>query len=280
MKLQHLKKLFLNLISLPFLSRIWGQITRLEHPGILVQAAIKLFASHYEIDMSRYEGVLESYDSLCQFFTRRLDFSKVSIPGNDSEFLSPCDGTVSVCELTESDTATQVKGRTYTISGLIRKELNFGDGYRLITIYLSPSNYHRFHVPVESDARAYLHTGWRLFPVNRLAVNSIDELFVRNERVVVKFQHRDFEYFYTAVGASFVGSIKMNFAEELAAESWQSVDCSYRQNEELGMFEMGSTIVLVVPESAVGKVLVSAGEKVSVGQPLFVLKEKHDDQAG
>lgn len=271
--MQRLKIFFLNLISLPFLSRIWGWITRREHPEILVQAAIRLFASHYGIDMSKYEGELESYDSLCQFFTRKLDPYKNTIVGNDSEFLSPCDGTVSVCELAGSDTATQVKGKTYTISGLIRKELNFEEGYRLITIYLSPSNYHRFHVPVESKVSAYLHTGWRLFPVNTLAVNSIDELFVRNERVVVKFQHSDFEYFYTAVGASFVGSIKMNFADELTAESWQSVDRSYRQNEELGMFEMGSTIVLVVPESAVGKLLVSAGDKVSVGQPLFVLKE-------
>ena len=273
MDLQRLKIFFLNLISLPFLSRIWGRITKLEHPEFLVQAAIRLFASHYGIDMEKYEGELESYDSLCQFFTRRLDASKSPIPENENAFLSPCDGTVSVCEYTDSDTATQVKGKTYTISGLIRKELNFEEGYRLITIYLSPSNYHRFHVPVESDVMAYLHTGWRLFPVNALAVNSIDELFVRNERVIVKFRHRDFEYFYTAVGASFVGSIKMNFAGELAAESWQSVERSYRQNEELGMFEMGSTIVLVVPESAVGELLVSAGERVSVGQPLFVLKE-------
>ena len=268
----YLKQFFLFIISFPVLSRIWGRITKLESPALFVQKAIETYASHYEIEMKNFEGELDDYDSLCAFFTRKLDPSARPLKNDESAFLSPCDGVVSVLENIHADVATQVKGKTYLVSDLVKKELPFEKGFWLATIYLSPRDYHRFHVPVDSTLAAHIHTGWRLFPVNSFGLENIDKLFIRNERVVAKFKAENFDYFYTAVGATFVGSIKMNFTERFSDE-WVRNDVKYSQNDELGMFEMGSTIVLLVPEEAVEKPMIAQGEKIGVGEPLFELKK-------
>jgi len=270
--MRFVKQLILFIISFPVLSRIWGKITKLESPSLLIQEAIRIYASHYEIDMKNFEGDLDDYDSLCAFFTRKLDPSARPLKNDENSFLSPCDGVVSVLENIHADVATQVKGKNYLVSDLVKKELPFEKGFWLATIYLSPRDYHRFHVPVDSTVAAHIHTGWRLFPVNSLGLNNIDRLFIRNERVVVKFKAENFTYFYTAVGATFVGSIKMNFTENFSDE-WVKNDVKYSQNDELGMFEMGSTIVLLVPEEAVEKPMLSQGEKIRAGEPLFLLKK-------
>ena len=270
--MKFLKKLFLFIISFPFLSRIWGKITKLESPAVLIRKAIRIYASHYEIDMKNFEGNLVDYDSLCEFFTRKIDTYVRPLKNDENAFLSPCDGVVSVLENIHADVATQVKGKTYLVSELVKKELPFEKGFWLATIYLSPRDYHRFHVPVDSTLSAHIHTGWRLFPVNSFGLNNIDRLFIRNERVVTKFKAENFTYFYTAVGATFVGSIKMNFTEKFSDE-WVRNDKKYSQNDEFGMFEMGSTIVLLIPEEAVEKPAVAEDEKVRAGEPLFVLRK-------
>ena len=91
--------------------------------------------------------------------------------------------------------------------------------------------------------------------------------------MVAKFKAENFTYFYTAVGATFVGSIKMNFTENFSDE-WVKNDVKYSQNDELGMFEMGSTIVLLIPEEVVKKPNIGAGEKIRAGEVLFTLKKQ------
>ena len=121
----YLKQLFLFVISFPVLSRIWGKITKLEFPAVLIQKAIQIYASHYEIDMKNFEGELEDYDSLSAFFTRKLDPSVRPLKKDENAFLSPYDGVVSVLENIHADVATQVKGKNYLVSDLVKKELPF-----------------------------------------------------------------------------------------------------------------------------------------------------------
>jgi len=269
--LNYLKLLFLFFISMPFLSRIWGYITKIERPEWLAAKMVSVFKDHYGIDMDEYEGDETDYASLSKFFVRPLDKTVRPLNKDESSFLSPSDGVVTVIEKVAADIATQVKGRTYSISDLVRKELDFSEGYYLFTIYLSPKDYHRYHVPVDSTVRSYIHTGWRLYPVNKLSVNTISDLFVKNERVVVKMKKDEHEFYYVAVGATFVGSIKMDFFTRPVDGKWTVVEKNYEQNQELGRFEMGSTIVLVIPENMVGELKVSPGDPVKTGQPLFIL---------
>jgi phosphatidylserine decarboxylase len=271
-----LKLFFLFVISLPLFSRIWGYITKIEKPEWLAAKMISVFKDHYDIDMNLYEGDEMDYPSLSKFFIRPLNKETRPLTDDKNSFLSPSDGVVTVCEKVAADIATQVKGRTYSISDLVRKELDFSDGYYLFTIYLSPKDYHRYHVPVDTNVKSYIHTGWRLYPVNKLSVNSIEDLFVKNERVVVKMERDNHEFYYVAVGATFVGSIKMDFFTKPVDGKWTVVDKDYKQNQELGMFEMGSTIVLVVPENMVEELNVAQGETVKVGQPLFKLSKDQE----
>jgi phosphatidylserine decarboxylase len=259
---------------MPLFSRLWGVVTRIEKPEWLAAKMISVFKDHYDIDMNQYVGSVDDYDSLSKFFVRPLDMDVRPLKDDKKMFLSPSDGVITVCEQVAADIATQVKGRTYSIGDLVRKELDFSEGYYLFTIYLSPRDYHRYHVPVDATVRSYIHTGWRLFPVNKMSVNSIDDLFVRNERVVVKMKKDDHEFYYVAVGATFVGSIKMDFFTNPVDGKWTVVDKEYKQNQELGMFEMGSTIVLLVPENMVGELNVAAGDTVKVGDPLFQMTKK------
>ncbi|MGI6393444.1 MAG: archaetidylserine decarboxylase [bacterium] len=272
--MSYLKKVFLFLISLPFFSRTWGAIAKITKPRWLVKKIILFYQKRYNIDLSFYEKEIEDYLSLSDFFVRKLNPDTRPLTNKKEMFLSPSDGKITVFETINADIATQVKGKNYPVSELIRKEIDFSDGYYLVTIYLSPKDYHRYHVPVDSTVKSYIHTGWRLFPVNGFGVNTIDKLFIRNERVVVKMEHRGFDYFYVAVGASFVGSLKMDFFEKPVDGEWRFVGKKYEQNQELGMFEMGSTIVLVIPEKMVKEPLVAEGESVQTGQPIFLLEEE------
>lgn len=274
--MNYLKLFFLFVISLPLFSRIWGYITKIEKPEWIAAKMISVFKDHYDIDMNLYEGDETDYRSLSKFFIRPLNKETRPLADDEKSFLSPSDGVVTVCEKVAADIATQVKGRTYSISNLVRKELDFSDGFYLMTIYLSPKDYHRYHVPVDATIKSYIHTGWRLYPVNTMSVNSIEDLFVKNERVVVKMEHNDYEFYYIAVGATFVGSIKMDFFSKPVDGKWTVVDKEYKQNQELGMFEMGSTIVLVVPENMVDELNVTQGETVKVGQPLFKLSKDQE----
>lgn len=274
--MNYLKLFFLFVISLPFFSRLWGYITKIEKPEWLAAKMVSVFKDHYNIDMDQYEGDQSDYASLSKFFIRPLNEEVRPFKDNKDSFLSPSDGVITVCEKVAADIATQVKGRTYSISNLVRKELDFSDGYYLMTIYLSPKDYHRYHVPVDVKVKSYIHTGWRLYPVNKLSVNSIEDLFIKNERVVVKMQHEKNEFYYVAVGATFVGSIKMDFFTKPVDGKWTIIDKDYNQNQELGMFEMGSTIVLVVPENMVDELVVEEGQAIKVGEPLFKLRDSQE----
>ena len=268
-----IKIFLLVVISLPFFSRILGAITRIEHPAWLVQKVIEMYRDHYNINMNEYRGHVADYKSLSSFFTRPLNEKIRPFKENKEHFMSPSDGMITVLEKINSDIATQVKGKTYSVSELIRHELDFAQGYYLMTIYLSPRDYHRYHVPSDAIVKSYIHTGWQLFPVNSLSVGTIDDLFVKNERVAVKLNSYGTDFYYVAVGATFVGSIKMSFFSEPVDGQWTIVDKKYSQNDELGMFEMGSTIVLIIPQKMVGEMKISQGDVVTAGQTLFKINK-------
>jgi phosphatidylserine decarboxylase len=140
------------------------------------------------------------------------------------------------------------------------------------TIYLSPANYHRFHYPLSGHIKRFFHTGGRLFPVNLLGLNHIDELFIRNERIITEIEKNDRVCYVVAVGATFVGSIRMDFIPDQMKKSrdkWETIHLDVRQLDEMGRFEMGSTIVVVVPAKMAEPIDQLVGKPVQVGQAIF-----------
>lgn len=267
-------RIALACISMPALSRLWGRLMRLRRPRFLAKMMIDRFQEHYRIAMDEYQGKASDYRSLSEFFLRPLASGK-RLPAADEQcLLAPADGRLSELELINEDRATQVKGWTYPLSLLLGEAIDFSQQWYLATIYLSPSNYHRFHYPLSGRVNGCFHGGTRLFPVNDFSVNRVKRLYIRNERLVTRFVFQDSRFYQVAVGATFVGSIGMKClpAGLPALGNWQSLDIQVKQMAEMGHFAMGSTIILIFPAERVENVLTEKGHAVRVGQPLFKLK--------
>ena len=261
-------------ISWISISRLYGRIMRLRRPRFLAGAMIRRFHKHYRIAMDEFQGKPEDYGSLSDFFLRPLDPRKRPLPSDPGCLLSPADGRLSELELVSEDRATQVKGWTYPLSLMLGEAIDFSRGWHVATIYLSPRDYHRFHYPLSARISGSFHGGTRLFPVNDFSVTRVKRLYVRNERVVTRFDLQGTPCYLVAVGATFVGSIRIQHLPGglPAPGAWLELDLRAEQMAEMGHFAMGSTIILLVPADRVEAVLVRKGEPVRVGQPLFKIR--------
>jgi len=265
-------RFILNILSFRFFSRLYGKIVRIKKPKFIVKRIIRFFAKKYDISMQDYVGEIEDYNSLFDFFIRKLDLTKRVLKKDESFILSPSDSLLSKIELINENKATQVKGIYYELDKLIGKSLDFNKGYYVFTLYLSPHDYHRFHSPVDANIKSYFHTGVRLFPVNKLGLNNIKSLFIKNERFVFEMEFNKKNIYFVSVGATFVGSIKFDFISDYKSmNKWVELNHKISQLDELGRFELGSTIILVFEKSIVEKILVKEGEKLKVGTPLVKL---------
>jgi phosphatidylserine decarboxylase len=269
-----LGRALLSCISWPALSRLWGKLMRLQRPRFLARLMIRRFQEHYRISMDEFQGQAEDYQSLSEFFLRPLDAGKRPLPPAEKYLLAPADGRLSELELISEDRATQVKGWTYPLRLMLAERIDFSEKWYLATIYLSPSDYHRFHYPISGSISGCFHGGTRLFPVNDFSVRRVKDLYIRNERLVTRFEIQGGRFYLVAVGATFVGSIRMEYLPcGLPAKgAWQPCDIQVRQMTEMGYFAMGSTIVMLFPASRVESVLAEKGMPIRVGEPLFKLK--------
>lgn len=231
------------------------------------------------IDMTEYKGIPEDYATLSEFFIRPLDPVNRSLRETPECLVSPSDGVFSSLETVYRDEVTQVKGVTYSLSDFLKRELDFSSGYHVAVIYLSPANYHRYHYPLKGRVDGYCHAHGRLYPVNRLGLDHIKGLFIRNERIITEMTHTPastggspFKWYMTAVGATNVGSIKMEFIQDSPPlDVWISCGKEAGQLQEMGRFEMGSTIVMVVPASLARPIPERVGKPIRVGEPIFYL---------
>jgi len=268
------RALLLPLSWIP-ISRLYGRFMRLRRPRLLAEAMIGRFQKHYRISMDEYQGEPSAYSSLSDFFLRPLDPGKRPLPEDPACLLCPADGRLSELELIDADRATQVKGWTYPLSLLLAEPVDFSEKWYLATIYLSPSNYHRFHYPLSGRVSGCFHGGTRLFPVNAFSCSRVRQLYLKNERLVTRIEFPGGPLYVVAVGATFVGSIGMNYLPEglPAPGRWQELDIRVAQMAEMGHFAMGSTIILAFPAARVEAVAARKGEPVRVGQPLFRIKK-------
>ena len=265
------KKICLHIVSLTFFSRIYGYLTRIRQPRFLVRFIIRRFVSHYQIDLGQYRGHIEDYRSLSDFFVRALDPKTRPLQADPSHILSPCDGIVADLQLIDGNQAVQAKGISYPVSQLLGRELDWNREWWLCTLYLSPANYHRFHYPWSGYLKEIRQLGTRLYPVNRHGVENISGLFVCNERLVLEFDMNDQPVFATAVGATFVGSIELCALKGTNLKKGSlPLNMNISQMEEMGRFNLGSTIILVLPKS-LATPLKEISSPIRTGEALFRL---------
>lgn len=245
---------------------------------------IRSFARLYRIDMRlALEPDLAAYPHFNAFFTRALKPDARPLDTHPQTILCPVDGAISQIGAISDGQLIQAKGRAFSVRDLLGLEHDAPhpfDGGQFATIYLSPNDYHRIHMPLTGDLTQMSHIPGRLFSVNATTARLVPRLFARNERVVCRFDTEAGSMALVLVGAIFVGGIETVWSGEITPphsmtdlRRWDYPDDAQHIHleggDEMGRFNLGSTVILLFPPGRIqwepGLV---AGQTVQLGQRL------------
>lgn len=247
-----------------FLSRIVLYLTRIR-VVYLKNLFIDNFCRAYDIDLT--QSVLEKrseYPSFNAFFTRELKPALRPLETNPEAIVCPADGTVSQFGKILAGELIQAKGKNFTLVqllGLGQQEHRHFERGEFATIYLSPADCHRLYMPLDGTLVRMVHVPGRLFSVNQQSAEAVPDLFARNERVIVYFQTSAGMMAFIMVGAIFVSSIETIWSGVVTPPSNQCIRSwdypqsgeaavTLKKGEEVGRFNMGSTVILLFEENA------------------------------
>jgi phosphatidylserine decarboxylase len=265
-----------------FVSRLAYRITRSRVP-LIKNALIRSFVGNFHPDMSEAEQPDPlQYESFNAFFTRALRAQARPCDPDPAVLVSPVDGTVSQIGRLDGSWLVQAKGHAYTLESLLAADLSWAARLRggaFATLYLAPFNYHRIHSPLRGALRAAWYVPGALFSVNAITTAGVPGVFARNERVVCVFGHEALSFAVVLVGALLVGSIATVWHGEVTPRAVRGcadlpLDASraalnLEKGAELGRFNMGSTVILLLPPGSSEWLHgLAPGSSVRVGQAL------------
>ena len=229
----------------------WGGVTT---------AIINWFVKRYNVNMAEAANPdTASYNSFNTFFTRPLRAD--ARPLAAAPLVSPVDGAISQCGPIAGDRVFQAKGHSYSTQALLGGDAalaaEFQDG-QFATLYLSPRDYHRIHMPCAGQLKRMVYVPGELFSVNPTTARGVPGLFARNERVVCVFDGEFGPFVMVLVGATIVGSMatvwhgQVNPPRPGTVREWRydSQDVRLQKGEEMGRFLLGSTVVTLFPENS------------------------------
>lgn len=215
------------------------------------------FIRHYNVDMSlAQEEKPEHYNNFNDFFTRSLKPEKRPISNLTTDIISPVDGTISQMGDIKENQLIQAKKINYNLQALLggsaKIAAQFQNG-RFATFYLAPQDYHRVHIPYSGELKEMIYVPGRLFSVDIKTTTELPNLFVRNERVITLFSTSIGSMAVILVGAMLVGNISIPWKGIIAPTSkrhiyhWHYLDnkISLLKGQELGRFQLGSTVILL-----------------------------------
>ena len=265
-----------------FISRLAYRITRSRVP-LVKNALIRSFVGNFHPDMSEAEQPDPlQYQSFNAFFTRALRAPARPSDPDPAVLVCPVDGTVSQIGRLDGSWLVQAKGHAYTLESLLAADLSWAARFRggaFATLYLAPFNYHRVHMPLRGALRAAWYVPGQLFSVNATTAAGVPGVFARNERVVCVFAHEALTFAVVLVGALLVGSIATVWHGEVTPRAVRGcadlpLDASraalnLEKGAELGRFNMGSTVILLLPPgSSEWLPGLAPGSSVRLGQAL------------
>ncbi len=231
-----------------FISKIVVSFAKTKFPKPIQCLINKTYAKIYNIDMSKFVPSSEcEYKSLNEFFIRKKEY--IEFYEDDDIVVSPSDSKIVADGEIKGDRVYQIKNKDYSLKELLQQDVNLDGGY-FVNLYLSPKDYHRFHVPIDMEILSATYIPGVLKPVK---ISQIEKeiVFPKNKRVVLKCKDKKGKIFYfVAVGAMIVGRIVLNFDERLSKDYEKITTFTYensiklKKGDELGRFEFGSTILL------------------------------------
>jgi len=257
------------------ISQNFGKFASKEFPSWFQNIVNQSYVTLMGLDMSEFHHP-SGYKSLNALFTRKLrEGRKFSF--DDEDFISPCDSYISDCGDLQDDYALQIKGMRYKADDFIGSEFSQEEkdvihNGQFINFYLSPKDYHRYHIPMDLKVIKAVHIPGKFYPVNVASLKKRLNLFIENERVVLLCEAKSGKRFYMVlVSALNVGVMQVSFepliqtnAVAIAPQVYEFENMYLDKGDDFGCFEMGSTIVILAEKDML-ELNVSTGDDVRFG---------------
>jgi phosphatidylserine decarboxylase len=269
--------LLTNRIPRRLLTRFVGWFGKIEHPLVrdLSIGAWRLFA---DVDLD--QAAKAKFTSLHDCFIRELKEGARTVDPDPAVLVSPCDGIVGASGRIVGDQLIQAKGFPYTLRDLLHDpelERFYRDG-TYVTLRLSSSMYHRFHAPHDARVEQVTYISGDTWNTNPIAIRRVERLFCKNERAVIRTRLEASGHLVTLVPVAsvLVASIRLHFVDVLLHLRYPGpnvIPCqaSVRKGEEMGWFELGSTIIVFAPKGFAPCENLREGRVIEMGQPLLRL---------
>ncbi len=257
-------------------SNIFGKFASHRFHPVLQKFINKSYVKMMHLDMREFKNASE-YASLNELFTRSLEVDREIEDG----IVSPTDSLVTEAGKVSEGKAMQIKGMSYSVDELLlecdAKSVYEGE---YVNLYLSPRDYHRYHMPLDLQIKKVVHIPGKLYPVNFFYLKRKRNLFLENERVIVECATKEGKrVFIVLVGALNVGKMTLTFEKRIETNKKNELaiytydDLWMKKGELLGYFKMGSTVLLFF-EKNYCKLLVKPMQKVKFGQKIGEINEK------
>lgn len=259
------------------MSRVFGKFASKKHSKSVQNLVNNTYVSMMGLDMSDFKDP-KSYETLNALFTRHLNTPR-SFSLDPADMISPCDSLVTEAGVMNADQALQIKGMNYSVDAFLgenisnehKKRIHGGD---YINFYLSPRDYHRYHVPMDMQVTKAVHIAGKLYPVNIPTLKRKVDLFIENERVVLECISTNGKLFYLVlVGALNVGKMEVSFEPRIQTNTLSNggvytyENLHLKKGDDFGCFQMGSTIIFLAQQGMV-KSDVIVGESVKFAQTI------------
>ena len=248
-------QLYLTQFAGWFAQQKWGAVTHF---------VIKAFAKKYNVDMSEAKKEnFSDYESFNQFFIRELKNDARKINENPTALCLPADGRVSQIGHIDDERLLQAKGHFFSLSDLLAGDEELVNTFKngeFATIYLSPRDYHRVHMPCDATLRKMIYVPGDLFSVNPFLAEHVPNLFARNERVICVFDTAFGPMVQILVGATITASMSTVWAGvinpprtgEIKVWTYQGDNAiKLTKGQEMGAFQLGSTVINLFPANSV-----------------------------
>ncbi len=271
-------------------SRLMGGLADTRWPGWLLRPMLKLYVRLFRVDMGEAAAPLEHYACFTDFFVRALKPGLRPVDPDAAVLVSPVDGTADRSGTIEQGRLIQAKGLDYSLADLLDGDPDWAryQGGSYLTLYLSPGDYHRIHSPCAGRVTRFRHVPGELWSVMPAAVRTVPGLFARNERIVTFIATAFGEVALVAVGATVVGRIRVVYhgvtshrrgaapLAETLAEPY-----ALAKGQEVGRFELGSTVILLFRPGEVALQPPAPGEPIRLGEVIgrVIERENNDNCA-
>ncbi len=303
--------LMLKLFPKELATRVAGKIADARLPQSILLILIKLYSAIFGVNMKESEKPASEFKTFNEFFTRKLKSGARKINAAKNAVISPVDGTIINFGEIKKGTLIQAKGKYYALKSLLRDESaakQFEAG-SFITIYLHPRDYHRIHAPLSGKISGFSYIPGALFPVNALSLGAVDGLFLRNERLITYMETSAGKIAVVKIGACLVGRIRAGYAGFIADSAMKdglekkfarkiipshfdygrkalqssianadgkllkrNFKIAIKKGDELGAFELGSTVILLFRKKRIIFGRIKEGMKVRMGEKIAEVK--------